>query len=70
MSTDTAVRQAITVAAQPDEAFSTFTAGINRWWPRDHHIGSAELDEAIIEGHEGGAGTSATSTAASASGGR
>jgi uncharacterized protein YndB with AHSA1/START domain len=54
MSTDTAVRQAITVAVPAEEAFSTFTAGINRWWPRDHHIGRAELDEAIIEGHEGG----------------
>ncbi len=54
MSTDTAVRKAITVAVPQEKAFSAFTAGINRWWPRDHHIGQAELDEAIIEGREGG----------------
>jgi len=54
MSTDTAVRHAITVAVPPAQAFSTFTAGFNRWWPRSHHIGQAELDEAIMEGREGG----------------
>jgi uncharacterized protein YndB with AHSA1/START domain len=54
MSTDTAVRQAITVDVAQDKAFATFTADMNRWWPREHHIGQAELDEAIIEGNEGG----------------
>ena len=54
MSTDTAIRKSITVAVPQDKAFSTFTAGINRWWPREHHIGQAELDEAIIEAREGG----------------
>ena len=54
MSTDTAVHHAISVAVPPEQAFSVFTAGINRWWPRDHHIGQAELDEAVLEGREGG----------------
>jgi uncharacterized protein YndB with AHSA1/START domain len=54
MSTDTAVRKAITVAVPQEKAFSAFAADINRWWPRDHHIGQAELDEAILEGREGG----------------
>ena len=54
MSTDTAVRQAIAVAMGQEKAFSAFAADINRWWPRDHHIGQAELDEAILEGREGG----------------
>ena len=54
MSTDTAVRHAITVAVSPEQAFSTFTAGFNGWWPRGHHIGHAELDEAVIEPREGG----------------
>jgi uncharacterized protein YndB with AHSA1/START domain len=54
MSTDIAVRQAITVAVAQDKAFSVFTTGINRWWPRDHHIGAAELDEAVLDPREGG----------------
>jgi uncharacterized protein YndB with AHSA1/START domain len=54
MSTDTAVRTAVTVAVPQDQAFSAFTADINRWWPRDHHIGQAELDEAVLERREGG----------------
>ena len=54
MTTDTAVRHAITVAVSPDKAFSTFTAGFDGWWPRSHHIGQAELAEAIIEPREGG----------------
>ncbi len=54
MSTGTAVHTAITVAVPPDKAFSVFTADINRWWPRDHHIGNAELDEAVLEPREGG----------------
>ncbi len=54
MSADTAIRKSITVAVPQDKAFSVFTAGFNRWWPRSHHIGDAELAEAIIEGHEGG----------------
>ncbi|HUA05424.1 MAG TPA: SRPBCC family protein [Solirubrobacteraceae bacterium] len=54
MTTDTAVRHAITVAVSPEQAFSTFTAGFNSWWPRGHHIGEAELDAAVIEPREGG----------------
>lgn len=54
MSTDTAVRHAITVAVPPEQAFSTFTAGFDRWWPRSHHIGQAELAEAVLEPREGG----------------
>ena len=54
MSTDTAVHHAISVAVPPEQAFSTFTADFNRWWPRTHHIGHAELAEAVIEGREGG----------------
>jgi uncharacterized protein YndB with AHSA1/START domain len=53
-STATAVRHTITVAASQERAFTTFTQGINRWWPRSHKIGPAELAEAVIEGREGG----------------
>jgi uncharacterized protein YndB with AHSA1/START domain len=54
MTTDTAVRTAITVAVPPERAFSTFTAGFNGWWPRSHHIGQVEMAEAVIEPREGG----------------
>jgi hypothetical protein len=54
MSTDTAVHHAISVAVPPEQAFSTFTADFNRWCPRTHHIGHAELAEAVIERREGG----------------
>jgi len=54
MTTATAVRHTITVAAPQERAFTTFTQGFNQWWPRSHKIGQTQLDEAIIEGHEGG----------------
>jgi uncharacterized protein YndB with AHSA1/START domain len=53
-STAAAVRHSITVAAPRERAFTTFTQGFNRWWPRTHKIGPAELDEAVIEEREGG----------------
>ena len=48
------VRREVVVAAPPDRAFETFTAGMTRWWPKNHHIGSAPIEEIIIEPHEGG----------------
>jgi uncharacterized protein YndB with AHSA1/START domain len=35
-------------------AFETFTAGINTWWPKAHHIGTTPLVDVIIEPREGG----------------
>jgi uncharacterized protein YndB with AHSA1/START domain len=54
MTTATAVRHSITVAAPQERAFTTFTQGFNQWWPRSHKIGGAELAEAVLEGREGG----------------
>lgn len=54
MTTATAVRQTITVAAPQERAFKMFTEGFDRWWPRTHKIGGAELAEAVLEGREGG----------------
>lgn len=54
MTTATAVRQAITVAAPQERAFTMFTEGMNKWWPRTHKIGQSELAEAVLEGREGG----------------
>ena len=48
------VRKTLTVRASPETAFRVFTEGFDRWWPRSHHIGKAELKTAIIEPRAGG----------------
>jgi uncharacterized protein YndB with AHSA1/START domain len=48
------VRREITVEATADQAFEAFTARFDRWWPRSHKIGPAELAEAILEPRAGG----------------
>lgn len=52
--TDTAVRRSISVPAGAERAFQTFTAGIDNWWPREHHVGGSPLKRNVIEGHLGG----------------
>ncbi len=42
------VRQSVTVPISAQRAFTLFTEGFNTWWI-GHHIGEAELAEAIIE---------------------
>lgn len=48
------VRKEIVVEAPLEHAFRTFTEGMDRWWPRAHHIGKAELKEAVLELRAGG----------------
>ncbi len=48
------VRKSVTIRATPARAFEVFTAGFDRWWPRSHHIGGAELKQAFIEPRAGG----------------
>jgi uncharacterized protein YndB with AHSA1/START domain len=48
------VRKSIVVNASPQHAFEVFTAGIDRWWPKSHGIGSAPLVESVIEPRVGG----------------
>lgn len=48
------VRTSIVVAAPPEHAFEVFTAGIDRWWTRAHHVQSGELKEIGVEPFEGG----------------
>ena len=52
--TDVPVRKSITVRASQARAFEVFTAGMDTWWPRDHHIGKSPMKRCIIEGKEGG----------------
>jgi uncharacterized protein YndB with AHSA1/START domain len=53
-TTELTVRKSITVEAPQERAFEVFTAGFDRWWPRSHHIGDAEMAEGILECREGG----------------
>jgi uncharacterized protein YndB with AHSA1/START domain len=48
------VRKNVTVAASAQRAFEVFTAGIDRWWPKSHGIGTTPLVASVIEPFEGG----------------
>ena len=48
------VQKTVTVEANPDRAFHVFTAGIDTWWPKTHHIGTTPMKESRIEGRVGG----------------
>jgi uncharacterized protein YndB with AHSA1/START domain len=54
MSEGNSVKKTITVEASPERAFEVFTAGIDTWWPRTHHIGSSPMKKTIVEGRLGG----------------
>jgi uncharacterized protein YndB with AHSA1/START domain len=48
------VRKELVVRASREHAFRVFTEGIDRWWPREHHIGQSPLARAVIEPRAGG----------------
>jgi hypothetical protein len=48
------VRKTLVVEATPERAFEVFTAGIDRWWPKNHSLGASPLLESIIEPFAGG----------------
>jgi hypothetical protein len=48
------VQKTITVGASQKRAFEVFTAGVDTWWPRTHHIGKSPMKKNIIEGRAGG----------------
>ena len=50
----TTVHKSITVDAPPERAFEVFTAGMESWWPPDHHILDAPLAEMVFEPRVGG----------------
>jgi uncharacterized protein YndB with AHSA1/START domain len=51
---DTTVRRTITVAASQQRAFEVFTAGFGGWWPKEYHIGEAEVADFVLEPRVGG----------------
>jgi uncharacterized protein YndB with AHSA1/START domain len=51
---DPTVRKSVTVHTSLEHAFKVFTERFDTWWPRGHHIGTAPLQEAVIELRQGG----------------
>ena len=49
-----AVRREVVVDVAPAAAFEIFTADMTSWWPPAHHIGSAPIQEIVIEPRVGG----------------
>ncbi len=49
-----AIHGTITVGVPIERAFRVFTGSFNTWWPREFHIGQADIAEAIVEPREGG----------------
>jgi uncharacterized protein YndB with AHSA1/START domain len=48
------VTKSVTVRAARTRAFAVFTEKFATWWPASHHIGDAELADAVIEPVTGG----------------
>lgn len=48
------VKKTVTVEARQEKAFEVFTAGVDRWWPKEHHIGATPAVKETIEGWKGG----------------
>lgn len=50
----TSIVKEIVVETSQERAFRVFTDGIDRWWPRSHHIGASPLKRFLIEPKAGG----------------
>jgi uncharacterized protein YndB with AHSA1/START domain len=48
------IRRQIVVPASRERAFEAFTSRMTTWWPSHHHIGSAPIQEIVVEPREGG----------------
>jgi uncharacterized protein YciI/uncharacterized protein YndB with AHSA1/START domain len=48
------VRKELIVNAAPERAFRIFTDSMDRWWPREHHIGQSPMKKIIVEPGVGG----------------
>ena len=48
------VKKQLLVNASQARCFSVFTDGIDRWWPREHHIGKSPLSREVLEPKPGG----------------
>lgn len=53
-TTEAVVRKTVTVPVGVDRAFRVYTENFGAWWPKEHHIGEAEMADARVEPREGG----------------
>jgi len=49
-----AIRREVVVDVGPARAFELFTADMTSWWPSRHHIGSAPIEQVVVEPRTGG----------------
>jgi uncharacterized protein YndB with AHSA1/START domain len=49
-----AIVKEIIVEAPQERAFRVFTERLDTWWPREHHIGKADMKNAVLECKPGG----------------
>jgi uncharacterized protein YndB with AHSA1/START domain len=49
-----AIHGAVTAGVPIERAFRVFTASFDTWWPREYHIGQADVAELVLEQREGG----------------
>jgi uncharacterized protein YndB with AHSA1/START domain len=48
------IRREIVVGVGREKAFAVFSGDMTSWWPSAHHIGSAPIEEVLIEPRVGG----------------
>ena len=48
------LRLTFDVACSPEHAFTTWTARIDTWWPRDHTVGGDDVAAVVLEPVVGG----------------
>jgi uncharacterized protein YndB with AHSA1/START domain len=48
------IRRETVVPVSAEKAFEVFTSRMTDWWPSEHHIGSAPIEQIVIEPHQGG----------------
>jgi uncharacterized protein YndB with AHSA1/START domain len=48
------IQKSLVVKTDVENAFSTFTAGISRWWPRAFTIGATPIKDVVMEQRTGG----------------
>jgi uncharacterized protein YndB with AHSA1/START domain len=54
MSSIEPVKKEVVVNVPAERAFRVFTEGVDKWWPRQHHIGKSPLKRTVIESGVGG----------------
>jgi uncharacterized protein YndB with AHSA1/START domain len=48
------IRREVVVPVAKQTAFEVFTSRMTDWWPSDHHIGGAPIEQIVLEPREGG----------------